>query len=125
VNDTKVTLARLCPEAARILNWTTPLRMGDKDTCKTCGEGIEYVGPYWRHTTSTPRHIAIPRYKKKDVNIATENVPALCTVLADALSVLEAVVNSDAIADEALAQENFERATAVLAQARKLVTAGD
>lgn len=35
-------------------------KMGDKSLCKSCGKPIEYIGPYWRHTTCSPRHIAIP-----------------------------------------------------------------
>jgi hypothetical protein len=36
-------------------------KMGQKAVCKSCGKEIEYVGPYWRHTTYSPRHIAIPK----------------------------------------------------------------
>ena len=34
--------------------------LGDKSTCRMCGEEIEYIGPYWRHTQSNPRHPALP-----------------------------------------------------------------
>ena len=36
-----------------------PPGMGDKSFCTACGKPIEYVGgPYWRHTTSNPRHLS-------------------------------------------------------------------
>ena len=34
--------------------------MGDKSSCKHCHKPIEYIGPYWRHITYSPRHIAEP-----------------------------------------------------------------
>lgn len=37
------------------------VRMGDRAVCRACGEEIEYVGTYWRHTGDRqPRHIAAP-----------------------------------------------------------------
>jgi len=35
--------------------------MGTKAKCEYCGEEIEYVGSYWRHTQFSPRHIALPK----------------------------------------------------------------
>lgn len=40
--------------------------MGQKAACELCGKEIEYVGPYWRHTTCSPRHIASPRLSCPD-----------------------------------------------------------
>lgn len=39
-------------------------KLGSKSTCKDCGKEVEYVGPYWRHTTYSPRHMAIPIIQK-------------------------------------------------------------
>lgn len=36
-------------------------KIGQKSICKMCGKEIEYIGPYWRHTTYSPRHPATPR----------------------------------------------------------------
>lgn len=36
-------------------------KLGQKATCKACGKEIEYIGPYWRHTTYSPRHPAEPK----------------------------------------------------------------
>lgn len=38
-------------------------KLGDKGTCSQCGKPIEYVGPHWRHTGSSPRHVAKPKPK--------------------------------------------------------------
>lgn len=46
-------------------------QMGDKATCDQCGEVIEYVGPYWRHTASEPRHVAFPVRPPAHVRIRT------------------------------------------------------
>ena len=35
-------------------------RLGDTSLCKACGKPIEYISPYWRHTTYSPRHGAQP-----------------------------------------------------------------
>lgn len=45
-------------------------QMGDKDACRHCGSTIEYVGPYWRHTTWTPRHKAEPGDRPATCNSA-------------------------------------------------------
>ena len=36
---------------------------GDKAICKSCGNPIIYIGPYWKHNTGDwqPRHIAEPK----------------------------------------------------------------
>lgn len=35
-------------------------KIGDTSLCRSCGKPIEYIGPYWRHTTTSPRHDGIP-----------------------------------------------------------------
>jgi len=35
-------------------------KIGEISLCRSCEEKIEYVGPYWRHVNSSPRHPAIP-----------------------------------------------------------------
>jgi hypothetical protein len=35
-------------------------KMGDPGVCAACGQPIQYVGPYWRHTLTSPRHPARP-----------------------------------------------------------------
>ena len=43
-------------------------KIGTNAICKSCGNEIEYVNPYWRHTGDwTPRHIAIPEDTIPDV----------------------------------------------------------
>lgn len=37
-----------------------PPELGDTSFCKMCSKPIEYIGPYWRHTTYSPRHPALP-----------------------------------------------------------------
>jgi hypothetical protein len=36
-------------------------KIGDKSNCLACGGAIEFEGQYWRHTDSSPRHIARPK----------------------------------------------------------------
>ena len=49
------------PEFDVISNQPKTIELGTVGKCKSCGERIEYVGPYWRHIDSTPRHPAVPK----------------------------------------------------------------
>jgi hypothetical protein len=35
--------------------------MGDRAVCRICDQEIEYVGPFWRHLGSAPRHGGEPK----------------------------------------------------------------
>jgi hypothetical protein len=35
-------------------------KLGEKSTCCDCGTEIEYIGVYWRHVGTNPRHVARP-----------------------------------------------------------------
>jgi len=56
------TTFKLCAECAllAITDFIIEPSLGDTATCKLCGGTIEYIGPYWRHTDKSPRHIATP-----------------------------------------------------------------
>jgi len=41
-------------------------RLGAKSTCKLCGEPIQFLGDYWKHLGSSPRHPAIPVADKRE-----------------------------------------------------------
>jgi len=45
--------------------------LGQRATCRSCGEPIEYIGPYWRHVGSRPRHVAEPA----DAEAAPQSLP--------------------------------------------------
>lgn len=50
--------------------------IGDKSICEMCGKPIEYIGPHWRHTTYSPRHIATPKKLWQGYSAATTDAEA-------------------------------------------------
>jgi len=36
-------------------------KFGDLAECQACGNEIKWIGPYWQHTTCSPRHPGKPK----------------------------------------------------------------